>query len=346
MKQFWNLFRQDLLVSYRNGFVAVVLLLGIGMVLLVNLAIPEQLKVGAAEYIVDLTEGQLVRSALQQNLGAEAFLQTEAAARDLVETKRNAVAIIFRGDRENPRISILHQGNEPPKAINGLEAALQITWLQAADLGYQKVHEQEILRPDLEKPPFNKSLLPLLMGLEVVMLGFAFISVLVFQEKAEGSIRAYRVGPRGAWLYIWSKSLSMVLLSVVYALLITVPTLGLDMQWGTYLLLVALTSLLMTLLGLFIAAWFDSLSEFIFPLVGVFIVIGLPAISYLMPSFQIPVLSAIPAYPLMFGLREIAFPTGKTGFLLPLLILLAVETVVMSLLTKWVVEKRLMREGY
>ncbi len=346
MREFLNLLKQDLLVSWRNGFFAVILLLGVGMVLLVNFALPEQAKVGAAEYIVDLTNGRLVRSSLEERLGADAFLQSEAEAREVVESKRNALAIVFRGDRDNPGITILHQGNEPPKAINALEAALQITWLQVADLGYQKVHEQVILRPDLEKPPFSKSMLPLLMGLEVVMLGFAFISVLVFQEKAEGSIKAYRVSPRGAWLYIWSKSLAMVLISVVYALIITVPTIGLNLQWGSYLLLVALTSLLMTMLGLFIAAWFDTLSEFIFPMVGVFAVIGLPAISYLMPSFQLPIISAIPAYPLMFGLREIMFPTGKTGFLLPLLITLVLETVVISLLTRWAVEKRLMREGY
>jgi len=168
----------------------------------------------------------------------------------------------------------------------------------------------------------------------------------VAQEKSEGSIKAYRVSPKGAWLYIWSKSLSMVLLSVIYAVIITVPTLGLNLQWGSYLLLVALTSLLMTMLGLFIATWFDTLSEFIFPMVGVFAVIGLPAISYLIPSFQLPIITAIPAYPLMFGLREIAFPTGKVDFLLPLLITLLIETIVISLLTKWAVEKRLMREGY
>lgn len=345
MRHFLNMLRQDLTLAYRNGFLVVILALAVVMVTVINYGIPAEVKVGASEYVVDLTDGKLIESALAEQLNQEFFLASEAQGREMAESKSNAVVLIFRGSQENPQVTILHQGNEPPKAISALEPALFVVWNQAAELGFEPVHEKVVLRPETPKPPFNKSLVPLLMGLEVAVLGFAFVAVLIFQEKAEGSVRAYRVSPRGAWPYIWSKTLSMVLLSVLYAALIAVPTLGLGVNYLPFFALIVLVSLLMTMCGLFLTVFFESLSEFVFPLVGIVTLLALPMVSYFFPSFRLPGFELIPVYPLMFGLREIVFPTGKTGFLAPMVGILLAEILVIAVLSKWAVSKRLMKEG-
>jgi ABC-2 type transport system permease protein/fluoroquinolone transport system permease protein len=53
----------------------------------------------------------------------------------------------------------------------------------------------------------------------------------------------------------------------------------------------------------------------------------------------------IPSYPVLFGVREILFPTGKTGFYGPLLLLLLALNVVAFVLCYLAVERKLMQES-
>ncbi len=219
-------------------------------------------------------------------------------------------------------------------------------WNTAGNLGQPVTYRQELLRPASEKPPFNLNLLPMLLALEVAMLGFFFVAALVFQEKEEGSIRAFRVSPAGTWPYILSKAVSNVLLSLLYGVLLFVFTIGLRPELPAVLLLVALAGFLMTTVGLTIGVFFKSLSEFVYILAGIMVVISLPVVSYFLPSFRAAFFPFIPTYPLMFGIRELIFSTGKTGFYLPMLLILAAEVLVILVLSRVVVERKLMKEGH
>ena len=52
----------------------------------------------------------------------------------------------------------------------------------------------------------------------------------------------------------------------------------------------------------------------------------------------------IPSYPVAFGIREVLFPTGKEGFIGPMMLMLVIESVVFFILSYWAVGKKLMRE--
>lgn len=342
---FRSLLRQDMAIVFRNGYVYVVLGLAVLFILLVNFALPEQLTVTGSEYIVDLTTGQLFTSSARAAGLEEYLLASEEELQQVMEQDSQAAGIIFHGGRENPKAIIYRQGNEPEKAMRGLEAAVIGFWNNAGDLGQPVTYRLELLRPASEKIPFNLSMLPFIMAFESALIGLFFVSALVFQEKEEGSIRAYRVSPAGTWPYILSKITVFVVLSLLSGFLLFVFILGLRPELPAVLLLVALVSFLTTVFGLAVSVFFKSLAEFIFVLAGIMAVASLPMVSYFIPSFKASFFPLIPTYPLMFGIRELIFSTGKTGFYLPMVLTLAAEILLLSVLAKVAVERKLMKEG-
>ncbi|MEW6243271.1 MAG: ABC transporter permease [Bacillota bacterium] len=341
---FYSLLKQDLVVAQRNGFFLVVLCLAVIFAILVRFVIPAEVKVTAREYVVDLTEGQVISDLLVRKGLADILLPSEEELLSLMQEDRNTLGIVFQGSREKPGAVIHYQGYEPKKALAALSAAVSSLWNEAGALGRPSFSTPVLLRPESSKLPFNLSMIPLLMVTEVVFLGFLFVAVMVFQEKAEGSIRAYRVSPRGTWTYILSKSVTNVILALCYGLLIFLPTIGPTSNLIAVLPLIILASFLMTVAGLSISVFFDSLSDFIYAALPIFVLFCLPVASYFFPAFKMPVFELIPSYPLMFGIREILFPTGKAGFYAPMLLRLAAESAVVLLVAGWAVNRNLLKE--
>lgn len=344
--RFINLFRQDMVIIFRNGYVHVTLGLAILFVLLVHFALPEEMKVETHRYYVDHTAEKLITSWVISEGLDEFLLSTEAELKLVLEQNSQAVGIIFQGSRDKPQAILYQQGNESEKAIRGLEAAVFSLWNKAGDLGHSAVYRQVLLRPASEKPPFNLSLVPLLLAFESALIGLFFVIALTFQEKEEGSIRAYRISPAGTGLYITSKILSLMVLSVLSVFLLFVLTLGVRPELPAVLLLVVLVSLLVTAFGLTISVFFKTLSNTVFVLGAIMSVIYLPMISYFLPSFRAAFFPYIPTYPLMFGVRELIFSTGKTDFYIPMVLVLTVQIIIMLTIVGFAVERKLMKEGY
>ena len=347
---FCGLVRQDLVMAYRNGLVLVAVVLSTVLILLVDFAFPKNTRLSAREYMVDSTSDRFVAAHLQRAGTAANLLDSEDELLEIVKRDRTAVGIAIRGNRETPSVVVYRQGNEPESAMRGLSAALVVLLRETAgqatqgalsDLHYERVS----LRPDAVKPPFNQSMVPVILATEVTLLGYLFAAVMVFQEKAEGSIRAYRVSPRGAWPYVASKLVSNTILSVGYGAAILLFTVGPSVSLFPVLGLVALSGLLLSAVGLTVSAFFEDLSGFLYPAMGLFLVFGLPVTAYFFPALQMRALGLIPSYPLAFGMREVLFPTGKQAFYLPLAATLVIEAAVMTLVSVRTVGTRLMKEA-
>ncbi len=343
---FQCLLRQDISIVFRNGYVHVVVGLAVLFILLVNFVLPSEIAVEAGMYFVDRTDGQLITSAAHAAGMEDLLLASETELQRMLEEERQAIGVVYHGSREEPGAIIYRQGNEAEETLRVLEATVISLWDTAGDLGRPTTHRTEVLRPPGEAPPFNLDLVPLLLTFESALIGLFFVAALVFQEKEEGSIRAFRVTPAGTWTYILSKITVNVLLSVLSALLLFIFTLGLRPELPAVLLLVVAVSFLLTAFGLTISVFFSSLSEFVYLLAVVMTVASLPIASYFMPSFSAAFFPLIPTYPLMFGIRELIFSTGRTDFYLQMLALLAAEILALIFITKFAVHRYLMREGH
>ncbi|MCR4426946.1 MAG: ABC transporter permease [Firmicutes bacterium] len=310
-----------------------------------NFAVPAQVKVGAVEYVVDLTEGQLIAGFFRSQGQDASLLRSEQELLEIMEQNPRALGIVFSGGPEDPKATIYRQGYEPDPAILALRAVVARVWSDAGGLGMPEAHENIFLRPESVKPPFNKSLVPLVLATEMVFLGFLFVAVMMFQGKAEGGVRAFRVSPSTTLTYVGSKVAANVIMAVVYGLLVLVFTIGLHPNLPRVMLVVAATRAVMTSLGLVVGTFFGGISDFIYPAILMMLAMGLPVRSYFFPSFRPAWFPLTPSYQLMFTARELLFPTGKVGFCLPLALTLAAQAALAFGLAWFAVDRRLMKEG-
>lgn len=305
-----TLLAQDGKLIWRNGHAAVVAGIALLMIALV-IFLPEEFSTGPGEYLYDAIPGSPLRNALVE-MGADlsGLPESQQELNELLGENPNAIGIIVQGTIEQPVVSITQPREIPEQSINLLQATIDtaLRTLQGADLEPAPVRR---LRPQAEIIPTNLAGLPIFLGLEVGILGFLLVAVFVFQEKQEGTIRAYRITPAGLWPYLISKAAVFLLLSLSYGIVVVAAGMGLGVNWPAVIALIAWASLFMTVFGLGFAAWFDNLSSWFFPGLAVLILNMLPFFSYIYPVFTPLWVPYIPSYGLLFALREALFPTGN-----------------------------------
>lgn len=343
-KRFASLFAQDAKVTIRNGYFHVVILLAVIYSALLLFVIPKEMKIGTTEYVFD--ETGTVFTEMLMDVERSHIMSTERELRERLEREPASIGIILGGTKEKPALRIVHQGSENPKNLRLLELSFNQALREYRNESNVSNHIVTKLRNTIEKPPFNKALLPVFAATEVIMFGFMIIAVMVFQEKKEGTLRAYRVTPGSAYEYIASKTLINILMAVAFGLILTVAVMGVNVSFIPLLAIFILGSTLITLLGLWVSTYFRDLESFIFVALGVMMIFGLPMASYFFPAFYLRFFDLIPSYTLMFGIREILFPTGKSGFLLPMLFTLACEILIVGFFTARAVSKRLLKGGF
>lgn len=344
-KRLWALWRCDLRLNWRNGFVLVTVAVALVYAALLLGLVPEQANVKPMVYLLDETADQrYLRFALEQAASDAAkvtAVSDEAALQAALTDDRYGVGVALR---DVPAPSALrharlyfqayhHQQVQKLAALALEEQLRQVYGLPSE--GVVDVRTTYLRSADLPAVSFRDALAPLLLFSDPALIGLVFIGVLIFVAKDEGALRAYLVTPGRTWEYLLSKALGLATLAVLFALILAPLTLGLRPHYGHLLALMVASGLFSSLLGAWIAVRFDNLSQFLFPAVGMVLLLGLPGVSYFAPSFSPWWLRIIPTYSLIFGLREAAFPTGDPWIVWRgVLILLACSAAMLPLVSR------------
>ncbi len=309
MKRLGQLLGRDLTLSWRNYHVAAVIGIAALMIALI-IFLPSELNTGPGEYFLDTLPGRPVRSALL-DLGGnpEGLPETRAELDRLLEENSSALGLVIEGSIDAPQVEVIQQTSIPRETVNLLIATVEMV-LHAVRDGELPAYPVQTLRPQAPDVPLNLAGIPIFLVFEVAILGFLLVAVFVFQEKQEGTIRAYRVSPGGLWPYLISKVLVFTLLGLVYGVAVVLAGFGLSANWPAVLALTVWASAFMTVFGLGFAAWFDNLSHWFFPGLAVLVLNMLPFFSYVYPVFSPAWITVIPSYGLVFAVREALFPTG------------------------------------
>jgi ABC-2 type transport system permease protein/fluoroquinolone transport system permease protein len=309
MRRFGSLLSQDLVLAWRNGHVAVVVAIALLMIALI-IFLPAELSSGPNEYLLDELSGAPVRDALI-DLGADVqgLPESRSSFDDLLSANPNATGVIVGGTVDRPEVEIIQRTAMPEESINLLTATLDLV-LRSLQVGELPTAPVERLRPQAAVIPLNLSGVPVFLAFEVGILGFLLVAVFVFQEKQEGTVRAYRVTPAGLAAYLASKASVFTILGLVYGVAVVLVGFGAAVNWPVLLGLLVWASLFMTIFGLGFAVWFDNLSHWFFPGLALLVLNMLPFFAYIYPVFNPTWLRFIPSYSLVFALREVLFPTG------------------------------------
>jgi hypothetical protein len=343
MKRFTSLFIQDFVLAYRSGHVLITGCLLAGMLALI-IFLPTELKIHN-ELILDKTpDVRLASYLIENNVTQDIIYIDEIQFSNALERQPSKVGVVYTGSLKHPHFEIITSNTVSEQNLGLLEASLSyaITQLQGKPADNLKV---EFIYSPTAPPPFNLKFVPIMLVFEVVLLGFFIAAVLMFQEKQEGTLRAYRVTPARAMQYILSKTALFIVLSVAYGLPILLFGFGFNVNYGLLLLLVSLSSALMTLLSLAIAVFFRNLSEWFFVGVAVLVINSLPMISYSLPSFSPAWMTWIPSYPAVFATRDVLFNAAGIERLAPTLVYLSALNLIALAASYAAVSHKLLKEG-
>ena len=349
--RFRTLFSQDLTLAARNLFVIVgLIILAIGVV--VYYALPDDLDREAATYFHDARAAGSAASASSQpreaNTGlsgrlgvdSKAIFETRQELETRVAEEDGAIGIVLEAEGH---VTVVSAG-----PLTEERRALIQAGLSQAFRGPSASYAVEQLQPDAPRLGVDDLLIPVLVAFDVLILGFLFVAVMLFQEKQEGTIWAYRVTPGGTFAYVTAKVGLWVVLSVIYGVLLAAATVGFGMTvtaWAQYLAVLVLSSLFMTSLGLFVAVFFEGISDWFFVGIVILVINMVPNVSFMNPSFSPAWVTEIPSYSAIFTVRDILFGTGREGFFGEFLIRYAAYNAVAIPLAFAAVGRRLMKEA-
>lgn len=319
-QRIWLSLRRDWQITWRNFYYLVTLGVALVYLALTLWIIPSDTTLKPTLYVVDQTGDPRYVAYLQEQARAKGttnqvqLLDGVSELQATLTDRQNSIGLLVRAGTPLPEITLFFQGYENPQVRNLLVVAIEDSLREVYDQPWATPVEIErrFLRPQAAAPiPFNHLLVPALLFSDATMIGLIFIAALIFMEKEEGTLLAYLVTPGRVWEYLLSKALNLGLLALLFALILVPLTVGGRANYMHLLALMLLGSMLVSLLGAWIAVHFENLTQFLFPAIVVITMISLPGIAYFLPGFAPLWLRLLPTYLLATGLREAVFPSGN-----------------------------------
>ena len=329
LKRILRLTAKDWRLLTRNYYVAAILLVAVMYIAATRFMIPAELNTGAHVVLWDETGSQVVRQFYEAHAEDPAQLTIVNSADEFAAAVEgyNHIGLHAQGELGLEQFEVTYQGYENVRTRRLLEATLHTQAALLTGHGAELItFTITVLNPDVvvQKPPFNESMVPIWVYSEAGMVGLLLGATLLFAEKDERTLRAIRVTPASTAEYLAARSLAMFMMGMLFTVVVTVFTVGFDVNWLALTAVVFLGSTVMTLIMMAVANMFDSLGQFIFAGIVVMTLLGLPTVAYFMPSFSPPLLRLLPTHPMIFGLREAYFPTGTPGLMTQALTQLAI----------------------
>jgi ABC-type Na+ efflux pump permease subunit len=338
LRRLWISLRRDSLINLRNHYLTVTVLAALVYLIFATVALPANLSAKPDIYLVDQTgDGRYAASVEQQaqQEGTAGKLYRLGSVEEVVsqmEANQNSVGMLIEDDTPLPRVTLYMQAHHNERVRNLLAVAVeaQLRELYGEPWPQQVELQQQFLRPQAEETriPFNHLFVPFMLFSDAAMIGMLLIVALIFMEKEEGTLMAYLVTPGKVFEYLVSKALSLAVLAVVFTAILVPLVLGTQPNYLHLLAVIVMTSIFTSLLGAWFGLYFENLSQAMFPMVILVVVLGIPAVAYMIPSFSPLWLQWLPTYPMAFALREAVFPSGNpeivySGLLITLALSLA-----------------------
>ena len=112
-------------------------------------------------------------------------------------------------------------------------------------------------------PAGNEKLLIALIFSDPAMLGFMFIGALMLFEKGANTLQALVLTPIKPWIYIWSKALSLTVISLVAGITMAIAGHGLQMNYVFLILGIIYASVIFVFVGFLGVVRVKTLNQYI-----------------------------------------------------------------------------------
>jgi hypothetical protein len=333
MARIISLIKREFKITIRNYYLFIILAVALILVAVIRFVIPAEMNFEKTLFLTSSPQAEKLLSDTNYNVMKENgnFLQNREDIVVAMEDDYNSIGLALSEKNGEVHIELITQGYENEEIIN-----LAIVDIQyyLGNINVSDDYDVNVLfeGTSLAEVPDNLSVVPLPIMLESALMGLFLIAVMLTLEKDHKTIKAYVTTPGRVHEMLIAKVITMLFYAFISASVIVGLTIGLKGNWAQMLILVGLTSLWSSSLGIVIANMCKSLTSAMMPLVIVSLVLAAPVMSYFAPMFAPNYLRALPTYSLMLGLREALFIESSNALFIQALNYSLVLTVIFMLL--------------
>ncbi|MDZ7796137.1 MAG: ABC transporter permease [Candidatus Marinimicrobia bacterium] len=352
MRRILNLLKKDVLLGIKDVFILLEIIFSVVIVLIILFLIPQNIDSEETVFIYDRS-GVINRftdrfGSQNIEMDNELFVDSRQEIIDGMKENKTALGVIITANDDRTfHVELLTQPYTSETMTEYLEVNLEdlfsiFTGTYPPDV-YRSVRVTALQENIRDEIPFNKQLLPAIMLMMVGMVGlFAMISV-TGQEHSEATIRAFRVSPASMTEFLLSKHLMLLGVSLITFSILYIPVIGLS-GYFQGLLIILLTVILGSSIGIILSAFFDSPMSSVGWVLILMLVFSLPAVSLFAPVFSPGWLRLIPSYHTLFGLDAAMFPDNNAQIIWQSAGLLAGIDIVLLFFSTWIFRLRIQRE--
>ncbi|MGO3168677.1 ABC transporter permease [Senegalia sp. (in: firmicutes)] len=338
----WSSFLKEMKIAFRGFYIYIEFFIGILLLVILLTVVPENFSSTSEEYLyfdlpkevkenyiegikeVDLDSkiekvkveigDEEVNADLLETEGKEIYiLNNEEEIKDIAEKEQKFGAVVnLKDDKLHYKYYI--QGYEKEKLKN----LYLIGHIEDSDILQESIEGQDVraLSISEEKLTDRENLIPTFLTFNGSLMGLFIIAAYVFLDKKEGVIKAYAVTASSVWQYLLSKAMVLLLVSIITSLIIVIPVMGLVPNYLLMILFLIATGLFSSSLGLLVAGFYDNIMQAFASIYLILIVLILPAISNMIPSWNPVWIKVFPTYHMIEAFKELILENGDTSYIL------------------------------
>ena len=372
IKKLWHSYTKELLLSSKSWYFAIELGMAIVILLILLFVIPENFKTESKEYfflnvpeavkaeiieksLKDDTDGLLSKETLKVKQASYPvdvvstpdktlyYLSTVESLKDVVDQlSKPGIEVTLASDR-TLRYAYHLQGYESERLKNLLYMlhgnAVDLQTLKSEIDGQQVT----VLNPSGVKLTDRENFLPVFLTLNGSFMSLFIIAAYIFLDKQEGIIKAYAVTASPVSNYLISKSAVVVTTSLISCAITLVPIMLLKINYGLVLLVLVPSAFFAAFLGLIVTSFYRTIAQSFGALFAVIILMMLPALSYMLPSWEPMWIKWLPTFYLIQSFKEILMGFGHedVNYVLMTALGFTVASVPLFLMANWRFNKTL-----
>lgn len=338
----WSSFLKEMKIAFRGFYIYIEFFIAILLLVVVLTVVPENFTSTSEEYLyfdlpkevkenyiesireVDLNnkEEKIKIEIGDKEVDAELFevegkeiyiLNQEEEIKNIAEKEQKFGAVVnLKNNKLHYKYYI--QGYEKEKFKN----LYLISHVENTENLQENIDNQDVrpLSTDYEKLTDRENLIPTFLTFNGSLFGLFIIAAYVFLDKNEGVIKAYAVTASSVWQYLLSKTMVLLVVSLITSLIIVIPVMGIGPNYLLMILFLIVTGLFSSSLGLLIAGFYDNIMQAFGTIYLIMIVLILPAISNMIPSWNPEWMKFFPTYHMIAGFKELILENGDTSYVL------------------------------
>lgn len=301
MTKLWLTYLKDMKLSVRGLYFYIEMGMALIFVAILLFVVPDEFK-SAQKLTVVLPN---TMPALTDTLTTKEFEIEQVDNREQVitalEEDHSKIGIVMADSGE---IEFILQGYEGEKTENLLKATI-IGRVKSLFTNEPITLQTRILQPEASRLSSKQNILPIYLTMNVALMGLFIIAAYIYLDKDEGVIKAYQVAPVHLWQYLSSKLLVMNTVGIITSLFVCGAIMGTHINYFYLVLLVVFYNTFGSALGLWLSSFAQSMTKAMGFMYFAIIILLLPAISYMVPSFTPSFIKWFPTYPMLFSFRDL-----------------------------------------